>query len=59
MNRDNDHFPLPLRGKGRRNTGRSGILSQTGQHRSPKLRTGSRTSAQRAGFKKRPRRKRV
>ena len=53
MNRDNDHFSLPLRGKGRRNTGRSGILSQTGQHRSPKSRTGSRTSSQRAGFKKR------
>ena len=53
MERKIDHFALPLRGKGRRNTGRSGILSQTGQHRAPKFRIGSRTSSQRAGFKKR------
>ena len=55
MNRDSDHVPLPRRGKTARRK-KPGVLSQGGDHRSPKSRIGSRASAQRPGFKKRPKR---
>ena len=56
MKRYSDDFSVHLRGDVRVGTEKRGVLCQTGEHRSPKSRIGSRSSAQRPGFKKRPRR---